>query len=153
MSRNHIDQIVQKLYSSRSGRRKAVEELRQLGEPGGQLSIEALIHIMLNDTLPLRHAAAQILREWREYVPQALLPMDCDCLRLFHIWKRESFHIYKHCYRWIVIACVSLELSSIGASVQRSTCRFSFLYRQISVLSCKRVPADMRELRSILYAY
>jgi HEAT repeat protein len=69
LSRNHIEQIVQQLHSSRSGRRKAVEELRQLGEPGGQLSIEALIHMMLNDTLPLRQAAAQILREWREYVP------------------------------------------------------------------------------------
>lgn len=69
MSHNQIRQIVQKLYSSRGGRRRAVEELRQLGEPGGQFSIETLIHMMLNDTLPLRHAAAEILREWREYVP------------------------------------------------------------------------------------
>jgi hypothetical protein len=70
LSRNQIEHLTQTLHSSSEGRRrKAAEALRQLGEPGRQLSIESLIHMMLNDTMPLRKAAAEILREWREYVP------------------------------------------------------------------------------------
>ncbi len=66
----NLEQLIQALHdSSDGGRRKAAETLRQRGEPGGQLSVEALIHMLLHDTTPLRKAAAEILREWREYVP------------------------------------------------------------------------------------
>ena len=65
-----FEQLVQALHSSSDERsRKAAEALRQRGEPGGQLSAETLIHMLLHDTTPLRKAAAEILREWREYVP------------------------------------------------------------------------------------
>ena len=70
MSRHHIEHLAQELHSSSEGRRRnAAEALRQLGEPGGQVSLESLITMMLHDTTPLRVAAADILREWREYVP------------------------------------------------------------------------------------
>lgn len=63
-------QLVLALHSTSSeGRRKAAEALRQRGEPGGQFEAEALIHMLLRDTTPLRQAAAEILREWCEYVP------------------------------------------------------------------------------------
>jgi HEAT repeat protein len=66
----NLEQLIQELHSSSEGRFwKAAEALRQRGEPGGQLSAEALIHLLLHDTTPLRKAAAEILREWREYVP------------------------------------------------------------------------------------
>lgn len=65
-----LEPLIQALYhSSDEGRRKAAEALRQGGEPGEQLSSEALIHMLLRDTTPLRSAAAYILRAWREYVP------------------------------------------------------------------------------------
>jgi HEAT repeat protein len=64
-----FEQLIQALHSSSDReRRKAIEELRQRGEPGGQFSAEALIQELLHDTTPLRKAAAEILREWREYV-------------------------------------------------------------------------------------
>ncbi|GHO89152.1 HEAT repeat domain-containing protein [Dictyobacter formicarum] len=70
MSRHHIEHLAQELYSSSERRRrKAAEALRQLGEPGGRVSLESFITMMLHDTTPLRVAAADILREWREYVP------------------------------------------------------------------------------------
>jgi HEAT repeat protein len=66
----NFEPLIQMLHSSSdTKRKKAVEVLRQHGEPGGQLSAEAFIHILLHDTTPLRQAAAEILREWREYVP------------------------------------------------------------------------------------
>ncbi|MBA2396825.1 MAG: HEAT repeat domain-containing protein [Ktedonobacteraceae bacterium] len=66
----NFEQLIQALHSSSDERRrKAAEALRQHGEPGGQLSAEALIHMLLHDTTPLRKAAAEILREWHEYVP------------------------------------------------------------------------------------
>ncbi|GCE27598.1 hypothetical protein KDA_30820 [Dictyobacter alpinus] len=70
MSRQHIEHLAQELYSLRSERRrKAAEALRQLGEPGEQVSLSSFIRMMQFDTTPLRMAAADILREWREYVP------------------------------------------------------------------------------------
>lgn len=65
-----VEQLVLALHSSREGRRrKAAEALRQRGEPGGQLSAQALIDMLMYDTIPLREAAADILRHWGEYVP------------------------------------------------------------------------------------
>ncbi|GCE27594.1 hypothetical protein KDA_30780 [Dictyobacter alpinus] len=70
MSRQHVEHLAQELYSLRSERRrKAAEALRQLGEPGEQVSLASFIRMMQLDTTPLRVAAADILREWREYVP------------------------------------------------------------------------------------
>jgi len=70
LSRDPFEPLIRALHhSSGEGRWKAAEALRQRGEPGGQLSAEALIHVLLHDTTPLRQAAADILREWREYVP------------------------------------------------------------------------------------
>jgi HEAT repeat protein len=70
LSRDPFEPLIQALHrSSDEGRWKAAEALRQRGEPGGQLSAEALIDVLLHDTTPLRKAAAEILREWREYVP------------------------------------------------------------------------------------
>jgi HEAT repeat protein len=65
-----FEQLIQMLHSSSDGKRtKAAEALRQRGEPGGHLAADALIQGLLHDTTPLRKAAAEILREWREYVP------------------------------------------------------------------------------------
>jgi hypothetical protein len=70
LSRDPFEPLIQALHhSSGEGRWKAAEALRQRGEPGGQLSAETLIHVLLHDTTPLRQAAAEILREWREYAP------------------------------------------------------------------------------------
>jgi HEAT repeat protein len=66
----NFEPLIQALHSSSDEkRRKVAEALRQHGEPGGQVSAEALIQLLLHDTTPLRKAAAEILRQWREYVP------------------------------------------------------------------------------------
>lgn len=70
MSCDSLESLIQVLYRSQSeGKRKAAEALRQRGEPGGQISVGELIHLLQRDTTPLRRAAAGILRTWREYVP------------------------------------------------------------------------------------
>jgi hypothetical protein len=66
----NFEPLIHALHSSSDGGRwKAAEALRQRGEPGGQLSAEALIHVLLHDTTPLHQAAADILRAWRDYAP------------------------------------------------------------------------------------
>ena len=66
----NFEQLVLELHSYSDTRRgKAAEALRQQGEPGGQLSAETLIQILQHDTIPLRIAAANILREWGGAVP------------------------------------------------------------------------------------
>jgi HEAT repeat protein len=70
LAQDPIEPLILALY--RSGgerRRKAGEALRQLGEPGAQVSAEALIDALQRDVVPLRGAAASILRAWHEYVP------------------------------------------------------------------------------------
>jgi HEAT repeat protein len=70
LSRDPFDPLVQALYrSGGEGRRTAAEALRQRGEPGTQIAAEALIHALQRDTIPLRSAAAYILRRWHEFVP------------------------------------------------------------------------------------
>lgn len=70
MSDGQLEDIIYMLHgSSDEKRRKAAEAFRQHGEPGGQISVEMLIDILRKDTIPLRVAAAGILREWRQYVP------------------------------------------------------------------------------------
>ncbi len=70
LSRDPFEPLIQALYRSDSqGRRSAAEALRQRGEPGAQVTAEALIYALQRDTIPLRSAAAFILRTWHEYVP------------------------------------------------------------------------------------
>lgn len=69
MQHKQLQALIQELLTSHDeGRRKAAQTLQQLGEPGGQVSVQVLLHELLHETLPLRVAAGEILGEWGEYV-------------------------------------------------------------------------------------
>jgi len=91
----YLEQLIQALHtSSDGGCWKAAEALRQRGESGGQLSAETLIHVLLHDTTPLRSAAAEILREWCEYVP--IEPL----LVIPETWGIPSRRGQPNCWPW-----------------------------------------------------
>ena len=67
---HNLEQVVLALHDDNNRtRQNAAETLSQQGEPGGQLSAEALIQMLLHNTIPLRIAAAEILRQWGGAVP------------------------------------------------------------------------------------